>query len=61
METRQLMSLTPATDAIAPEPEAQTALLLPAVQAAREAATAKVVPTDLVITKKVDVATPVFS
>ena len=56
METRRLMSLTPATDAIAPEPDAQTALLLPAVQAAREAAKAS--PSSIMIVKKVDVASP---
>ena len=56
METRRLMSVTPTGDAYAAETDSQSALLLPAVQAAREARSAKVTLSDFVIVKMIDVA-----
>jgi hypothetical protein len=40
LEPRRLMSADPTSDALALQPESQPAMLLPAIQAAREPATA---------------------
>jgi hypothetical protein len=52
MEARQLMSATPAADAIVVESNAQPMLLLPAVQKVREAAAPSI--SEIKVTKPVD-------
>jgi hypothetical protein len=58
METRRMMSVTPAGDAVT-EPATQSALLLPAVQKVREAA-ARSTPSvsEITVTKPTDTASP---
>jgi len=56
METRRMMSVTPAGDGFMSESTAPSALLLPAVQKVREAAARSPSISEITVTKPTDVA-----